>query len=93
MQLPPLTDGRILCRYQRFLADLELADGTVVTAHVPNTGTMATCWEPLAPVQLSRSTDPRRKLAWSRERVDIRFPDAVSERGRKHLHPLRAMVG
>jgi sugar fermentation stimulation protein A len=38
---------------------------------VPNTGTMATCWAPGAAVQLSYSDDPRRKLAWTLERVDM----------------------
>jgi sugar fermentation stimulation protein A len=69
LRLPPLTDGRILRRYKRFLADVELADGSQVTAHVPNTGTMATCWEPGAAVQLSHSDNPRRKLSWTLERV------------------------
>ena len=32
---------------------------------------MATCWAPGAPVQLSHSDDPRRKLAWTLERVDM----------------------
>jgi len=32
---------------------------------------MATCWTPGAPVQLSHSDDPRRKLAWTLERVDM----------------------
>ena len=71
MQLPPLFDGRILRRYKRFLADVELADGACVTAHVPNTGSMATCWEPGAPVQVSYSDNARRKLAWTLERVQM----------------------
>jgi sugar fermentation stimulation protein A len=71
LRLPALTDGRILRRYKRFLADVELTDGLAVTAHVPNTGTMTTCWAPGAPVQLSHSNDPRRKLAWTLERVDM----------------------
>jgi len=71
VRLPELTDGRILRRYQRFLADIELADGQVVTAHVPNTGSMAGCWQPGAAVQLSHSDNPRRKLAWTLERVDM----------------------
>ena len=71
MKLPPLTDGRILRRYKRFLADVELADGSLVTAHVPNTGRMTTCWSPGAPVQLSHSDNPRRKLVWTLERVDM----------------------
>jgi sugar fermentation stimulation protein A len=66
-----LTTGRILRRYQRFLADVELSDGRLVTAHCPNTGSMRTCWEPGAAVQLSYSDNPRRKLAWTLERVDM----------------------
>ena len=71
MDLPPLQNGHILRRYKRFLADVELAGGGIVTAHCPNTGSMRSCWQPGAPVQLSRSSDPRRKLAWTLERVDM----------------------
>ncbi|MES9898860.1 MAG: DNA/RNA nuclease SfsA [Sedimenticola sp.] len=71
MQLPPLTAGRILRRYKRFLADVELNDGTQVTAHCPNTGRMTGCWATGAPVQLSFSDNPKRKLAWTLERVDM----------------------
>ncbi len=71
MLLPPLTNGWILRRYRRFLADVELADGRRVTAHVPNTGRMTGCWAPGAPVQLSHSDDPRRKYPWTLERVDM----------------------
>ncbi|MCG7960230.1 MAG: sugar fermentation stimulation protein SfsA, partial [Candidatus Thiodiazotropha taylori] len=69
MRLPPLTDGHIIKRYKRFLADVELAGGEVVTAHCPNTGSMSGCWEPGAPVQISHSDNPRRKLSWTLERV------------------------
>ena len=71
MQLPPLVNGWILDRYKRFLADVELEDGRRVVAHVPNTGRMTGCWAPGAPVQLSHSDNPRRKLAWTLERVDM----------------------
>jgi sugar fermentation stimulation protein A len=71
MELPPLTNGIIVKRYKRFLADVELADGQLVTAHCPNTGSMLGCWSPGAPVQLSHSDNPKRKLAWTLERVDM----------------------
>ncbi len=71
MNLPELTNGNILKRYKRFLADVELADGRRITAHCPNTGSMRGCWEPGAPVQVSHSDNPRRKLAWTLERVDM----------------------
>ena len=71
MKFPPLTDGRIIRRYKRFLADVTLANGEVVTAHCPNTGTMKNCWAPGAPVQLSASDNPKRKLRWTLERVDM----------------------
>ncbi|MET0066432.1 MAG: DNA/RNA nuclease SfsA [Candidatus Thiodiazotropha sp.] len=71
MQLPPLTRATILKRYKRFLADVVLENGASVTAHCPNTGSMAGCWAEGAPVQLSHSDNPRRKLAWTLERVDM----------------------
>lgn len=71
LNLPPLTTGTLIKRYKRFLADVELPGVGVVTAHCPNTGSMASCWEPGAPVRLSHSDNPRRKLAWTLECVDM----------------------
>ncbi len=71
MELPPLVDGHIIARYKRFFADVELPGGEVVTAHCPNTGTMESCWRRGAPVQVSRSDNPRRKLAYTLERIDM----------------------
>lgn len=72
MKLPqPLVEGRLVRRYQRFLADVELSDGTLVTAHTPNTGSMLQCAVPGYPVLLSRSDNPHRKLAWSWELVRV----------------------
>ncbi len=71
MRLPELTDGRLLRRYKRFLADVELPDGKVITAHCPNTGSMRSCLAAGAPVQLSYHDNPRRKLKWTLERIDM----------------------
>lgn len=60
-----LVPGRILQRYKRFLADVELANGATVTAHCTNTGTMATCWAPGDRVLLERAANPDRKLAFT----------------------------
>ena len=63
--LRDLVPGRIISRYKRFLADVELEDGRIVTAHCTNTGTMRTCWEPGDPVLLARSDNPSRKLPYT----------------------------
>ena len=162
-----LTEGRILKRYKRFLADVELLSGEVVTAHTTNTGSMKTCWAPGDRVLLEPAANPERKLRWTwlacerpggwvgvetgipnkvvaeaarrdaipglsglqevrtevkygveNSRIDVwardaegrpvfievknatlqegqwaTFPDAVTERGTKHLRELQAMVG
>jgi sugar fermentation stimulation protein A len=162
-----LIPGALIQRYKRFLADVQLADGTVVTTHCTNTGTMKTCWEPGDRVLLEPAAHPDRKLKYTwlacergagnwigvdtgmpnrvvaeaarqdvlpglpglhgvrtevkygaeNSRIDVlaldaegrlvfievknatlkdgewvRFPDAVTERGLKHLRELQAMV-
>lgn len=67
MEHPSLQEGRILNRYKRFFADVELASGEQIVAHVPNTGSMKTCWEPGWRAWVSRSPNPARKLPWTLE--------------------------
>lgn len=70
MKLPePLLHGTLIRRYQRFLADVELDDGRVVTAHTPNTGSMMGCAVPGNRVMLSTSSNPGRKYPHSWELV------------------------
>ncbi len=161
----PLTEGRLVRRYQRFLADVEMAGGEIITAHTANTGRMLGCCEPGRRVWLSEHDNPKRRCRFSlemiempsglvgvntmvpnrlaaraaelglieetggpvrverevqygRSRLDLRlsapgrpeilvevknctlaeknvayFPDAVTERGAKHLDELRALAG
>lgn len=62
-----LVKGRLLKRYKRFLADVELDSGEVVTAHCANTGKMTGCLEPNGIVWLSQNNNPARKLKYSWE--------------------------
>ena len=70
MLLPqPLYPGRLVRRYQRFLADVELRDGSIVTAHCPNSGSMKGCAVPGNDVLLSISDKPGRRLRYTWELV------------------------
>lgn len=72
MRFPvPLTSGRLIRRYKRFLADCLLDSGEEVTAHVANSGSMLGLAMPGARVYLARSDDPKRKLAWSWQLVEV----------------------
>ena len=86
MKLPEnMIPGRLLRRYKRFFADVELADGSMVTAHTPNTGSMQQCAVPGHEVLLSRSDNPKRKLAYTLEliRVDNRWVDTNTHRANR----------
>jgi len=61
----PLIEARFIKRYKRFFADCELGDGSIVTAHCPNTGSMRTCLELGAPVWLTHNDNPKRKLRYT----------------------------
>ena len=65
--LTPLKEGTILKRYKRFLADIQLPSGEIITAHTANTGSMKTCWEPGWKAIISFHDNPKRKLKYSLE--------------------------
>lgn len=71
-QYPPLISGRLIKRYKRFLVDIELlATGEVITAHCPNTGPMTGICVPDSVVQVSKSNNPQRKLAYTWEMIQL----------------------
>ncbi len=67
----PLIPGTLIKRYKRFLADVDLDDGKIVTAHTPNTGSMQGCSSPGSKVWLSQSNNPKRKYPLSWELVEV----------------------
>ena len=85
-----LVHGVFLRRYKRFLADVEL-DGRVVTAHLPNTGSMATLMNPGVDAWLRPASNPARKLPFTLTLlglpegglalVDTSLPNAVVAEG------------
>jgi sugar fermentation stimulation protein A len=67
----PLLKGRLIKRYKRFMADVELEDGRKVTAHCANSGSMLSVNEPGAEVWLSPAQNPERKLKFTWEMIRI----------------------
>jgi len=72
MEFPnPLIRGKLIKRYKRFLSDVELESGEVITAHCANSGSMLECKEPGSEVWLSPATNPKRKLKFTWELIKV----------------------
>ncbi|MFC1490316.1 DNA/RNA nuclease SfsA [Candidatus Latescibacterota bacterium] len=66
-----LIPGTLNRRYKRFLADVELNDNTVVTAHCANTGSMTQVSEPGSAVMLSEAENPARKTRYDWQMIKV----------------------
>ncbi len=92
MQFPtPLFEARLIKRYKRFLADVEMREGPdagqMVTIHCPNPGSMMGLARPGALVFVSRSPNPKRKLAYTYEIEAVEGPGAPCLVGINTMHP------
>jgi len=71
MKFPaPIQKGKLIKRYKRFLADIEL-DGNVITAHCANPGSMMGVKEEGADVWVSAAQNPNRKLKWDWQVIEV----------------------
>ncbi|MGL4637767.1 MAG: DNA/RNA nuclease SfsA [Beijerinckiaceae bacterium] len=83
----PLVRGKLLQRYKRFLADVTLEDGSVVTAHCANPGAMLGLKEPGSVVWLAPATNPKAKLGYSWELIEADLPGGSQLVGINTAHP------
>ena len=71
IEFEPLIEGVLIKRYKRFLADIQIDNGEIVTAHCANTGPMKGLLNEGAKVRISFSSSITRKLPWTWEQVKV----------------------
>ncbi len=67
----PLIHGKLINRYKRFLADIQLDSGEIITANCTNSGSMKSCIEIGAEVYLSPANNPLRRTQFTWEMIKI----------------------
>ncbi len=68
---PKLIKGTLIKRYKRFLADIKIESGEIITAHCANSGTMKECSMPGQTVYVSFHDNPKRKLKYSWQLIEM----------------------
>ena len=71
IEFEPLVEGVLIRRYKRFLADIQIENGEIVSAHCANTGPMKGLLNEGAKVRISFSHSTKRKLPWTWEQVKV----------------------
>lgn len=66
----PVFIGKLITRYKRFFMDIDL-NGEVVTAHVPNTGSLLGLLNPGAEVLITKSEGVKRKLLYTVQAISF----------------------
>ncbi|MBW8184167.1 DNA/RNA nuclease SfsA [Shewanella nanhaiensis] len=74
---PPFEQGILIKRYKRFLTDIRLEDGSEVTIHCPNTGSMRNCLFEGKKVWFSISDNPKRKYSRTWEQAESDCGDII----------------
>lgn len=92
MEFPtPLFEARLIKRYKRFLADVEMRTGPdagqMITVHCPNPGSMMGLARPGATIWVSKSSNPKRKLAYTYELEQVDGPGEPAIVGINTMHP------
>jgi sugar fermentation stimulation protein A len=88
MRFPsPLVRGTLIQRYKRFLADVRLDDGRLITATCPNTGSMMGLVAPGSVVWLSETDSPTRKYRFTWELVEADLGKGPTLVGINTNHP------
>ncbi len=71
MKLSNTLIGTFQKRYKRFFCDIQLENGTLITAFIPNTGRLTSCLKENQRMLLTHSSNPKRKLAYTVEYAEM----------------------
>jgi sugar fermentation stimulation protein A len=89
---PPFQSATLIRRYKRFLADVELPDGSAMTIHCPNTGSMKNCNEPGSRVWYSTSDNKTRKYPHTFEMIEINGKHLAGINTNRANHLVRELI-